>query len=633
MSLSSRAIRVVAALLTGVLLLLGTPTLRAATPPTFQTQVDADTVGVGDVVHLVVTAQSSDGPPSDPELAATPGFVVRGKSASPSQTHININGNRTDRWALTMDFALQGQRVGVFTVGPPSVVVGGVRYDGRSVTLHVVPAGQAPPRQPPQAQPFGGFSPFDPWKGLIQQFDLPDQQPSQPTFNTDPRFALDAPRGAIYFLHCTVDKTSAAVGEQLVYSVYEYIDLSAQTGIDVDDSDVHDATAAEFVKHPLMREDQEALLAGYASVGGHTWQVKLVRRWALFPLHAGDLSIGPMSVTLVRPRNAAGKRTTEALTIHVSEPPKATRPPGYALGDVGRFSLSAQVAPRDVDQGGAVGVHVELAGTGNVPSSIATPAREGVEWLAPEVHEQLGPNGHDAFGGKRSFDYVVRILRPGDVDLGDLTLPFWDPDARRYDVARVSLGVVRVRLDITRQSAAADAAEQQKLQGLPAPRDALEGDRPRRAHIDDSPVYWLAGVGSWPLAFAAAVGGRAAGRRVTRAWRARKASPIAELRDRVAAAGAACGGSDARAADAAISRALQAATVAHKGISVLGAVGDEVAVRLERAGMGADAASRLASLLRECEAARFSPGDADVAAARDRWSRAQGAIRELEGRG
>jgi hypothetical protein len=62
-------------------------------------------------------------------------------------------------------------------------------------------------------------------------------------------------------------------------------------------------------------------------------------------------------------------------------------------------------------------------------------------------------------------------------------------------------------------------------------------------------------------------------------------------------------------------------------------VGDEVALRLERAGVDADAASRLAALLRECEAARFSPGDVDVAAARGRWARAQGSIRELEGRG
>jgi hypothetical protein len=41
----------------------------------------------------------------------------------------------------------------------------------------------------------------------------------------------------------------------------------------------------------------------------------------------------------------------------------------------------------------------------------------------------------------------------------------------------------------------------------------------------------------------------------------------------------------------------------------------------------------VAELLRECEAARFSPDATELAAARDRWSRAQVAIARLERRG
>jgi hypothetical protein len=67
-------------------------------------------------------------------------------------------------------------------------------------------------------------------------------------------------------------------------------------------------------------------------------------------------------------------------------------------------------------------------------------------------------------------------------------------------------------------------------------------------------------------------------------------------------------------------------------VSVRGAIGDEVVERLERAGVRREAAERIADLLRECEAARFSPDTTDVVAARDRWLRAQGAIRDLERR-
>lgn len=611
----------------------------AQSTPQMQLQTDADTVGVGDFVHVELGAQSADGPPSDPRLTLPAGLALRGQSQSPTQTHMNINGQQSDHWGLTVDWTVQAQKVGVFTIGPASVVIGNTRYSVRGATVHVVPAGQAPPRPAPAQQapsPFS-FSPFDPWKGLIQGFGQlpqpPDLGPPQgvPQATTDPKLALDAPRAAYYFLHATVDKTSAVVGEQVTFSVYEYIDIGAQAGVEVDDSDVHDATVADFVKHQLLREDQDALLAGYASIAGRTWLVKLVRRWALFPLHAGDLAIGPMSVTLSRPRSAAGPRTTEAFKVHVTEPPAAGRPPGYALGDVGHFSLTAQVTPRDVDQGGAVGVHVELSGTGNVPSTIETPAREGVEWLAPEVHDQLGAIGHESFGGKRSFDYVVRVQHAGDVALGELALPFWDPDAKRYDVARASLGVVHVKPVANAPAASAEAPEE-TLPGLPAPVDKMEGEPQRRAHFDDAPLFWLFGIGAWPVAFGVAVGATAVGRRAARAWGARRASPAAELKERLAAADTASEGTDARQVDAAVARALEAAAMAHAGVNVRGAIGGEVAERLARAGVAQDAASRVAELLRECEMARFSPEGADVASARDRWVRARGAIRELEKR-
>jgi hypothetical protein len=618
---------------------LATPGIaRAQSAPQFQVQADQDTVGVGDVLHLELIAQSADGMPTDPQAGATPGFTVRGASSSPSQTHISINGNRTDRFSLTVDWALQAQRVGTFSIGPPSVAVGGTRFASRAITVKVVPAGQGPQRpqqqqQQMQQQPFG-FSPFDPWRGLFPGLDrqLPDEPAEPPSVTTDPKLALDAARGNLYFLHATIDNPNAVVGQQVTFSVYEYLDVTASGGIEVDGSDVHDPTAADFVKHPLLRDDQDAILAGFASVGGRTWRVALLRRWALFPIHAGDLSIGSMNVTLSRPRSAAGsKRASETLRVHVTDPPGAGRPPGYSLGDVGKFTLGAQVTPRQVDQGGAVGVHVELAGTGNVPAALALPLRAGVEWLSPELHEQLGAIGHDTWGGKRTFDYVVRLHAAGEVDLGELTLPFWDPEQRRYEIARANLGKVSVQ-PMAPSAAASAAVPDVLLAGLPAPHDVLEGTSGARSHFDDRPLFWWIGIGAWPVLLGLTVAGRAGGRRIARSWHARKVSPATELRERVTAADAACKGSDARAADAAIARALEAASVAHAGISVRGAIGPEVAQRLEGAGVAAAAATGFAELLRECEAARFAPDASDVASSRDRWGRARQTIREMERR-
>ncbi len=418
----------------------------------------------------------------------------------------------------------------------------------------------------------------------------------------------------------------------MILSIYEYVDVDARS-IEADPQSIHDPDVTDFVKRPIKRDDQDTPTVGNASAGRRvTWKVNLVHRWALFPLHSGDLTIGPMSMMLVRPASVAGPRASEELVVHVSEPPVAGRPPGYSVGDVGRFSLTAQVKPREADEGGAVGVHVELTGTGNVPSALATPSRPGVEWLTPETHDDVGPKSNGDFGGKRTFDYVVRMTRAGSVDLGELALPFWNPDAKKYEIARAALGVVRVAPSAGQGASAADVPSE-TLPGLPAARDVLSAAGGPRSHLDDSAWFWLAGLCAWPVAFAAAVTGRTIGRRVRAAWRTRATSPVTELRERLAAARTACDEADARVADAAIARALEAATIAHAGVSVRGAVGVEVADRLERAGIAREAASRVADLLRECEAARFAPEAADIAASRDRWQRARGVIRGLEATG
>jgi hypothetical protein len=628
--------RVLLAAIAAALLLLGS-SARAQSGVEVRLQADSTVVGLGDTVHVQMVATSSNAPPTDARLGSLGGFEIRGHSSSPQQTHIiNFGGPQMDRYTLVDDWALQAGKLGSFSVGPASVNIGGKRFSSQTLVLRVVPAGQAPPtRSPrPQRSPFPpgfspqspfppGFSPFDLWKNFPNApFDEPQQEPP---IATDPKLALDRAPGPGLFLHATVDKSSAVVGEQVTFTIYEYDDVEEPTP---NGDDVREASTDDFVKRAILRDDQERPTAGYASVSGHIWRVFVLRRWALFPLHAGDLEIGPMSVLLRGPRLQPSRRTSEALRVHVTEPPLAARPPGYQVGDVGHFALSAQVDPRDVEQGGAVAVHVELSGTGNLPDAIATPARADVEWLSPEVHEKVGAIGDSGYGGSRTFDYVAKIKRAGAIDLGELALPYWSPEHKRYEVARASLGVVRVRPKPG--APAADSEPSEILAGLPPPRDTLGGIPSARRYADDSPIFWILGVAGAPLAFAAAVGGRAAGRRVAAWTHARKTSPLTELRGRVAAARVACDGSDPRGADAAVARALEAAVVAHAGVSVRGAVGDEVVERLERAGVTHDAASGVAELLRECEVARFSPEAADVTSARGRWNRAQSVIRRLE---
>jgi hypothetical protein len=357
--------------------------------------------------------------------------------------------------------------------------------------------------------------------------------------------------------------------------------------------------------------------------------VKLVRKSALFPLKAGRLAIEPMSLTL--PRARVGLRESERLFVDVSEPPAGGRPPGYALGDVGDFALSATVAPKSIPQGGALGVTIELRGTGNLPAQLPLPTLPGVEWLEPQVRDKLGAQGNDRFGGTRTFSYVVRVHKDGAVDLGEVRLPFYDPDKRAYGVARASLGIVDVARGEARDAGGAGDEAEAILAGLPPARTSLEG-RKTVATLADRPFAWALLFGS-PLACALAVGAHGVVRRVRERRASAAPSNDAIAKQRRADADRACKGDDGKAAFGAIARAVEAAVLEKTGVNAKGIAGEALERELEDAEVPSKAARAIVEVLRACEDARFSPEDVPVEKARETWARAKDALSDLPARG
>jgi hypothetical protein len=452
---------------------------------------------------------------------------------------------------------------------------------------------------------------------------LGSQNRPQETVNTEPKLALDAPLGAVAFLHATVDTTSVVVGQQVTVSIYLYVDANAR---DPGMVEVHEATAPDFVKKVLFEEDDEHHRIYRADVGGRVFNVRLLRTWALFPLTAGDLAISPMELTLQRTR-ATGEpgRKSELLTIHVAEPPMAHRPAGYLVGDVGKFALSADVSPRDIEEDSAVGVTLTLQGAGNLPSMITPPAQAGIEWLPPDVHDRVGPMKDDRFGGSRTFAYVVRLHKTGDVRLGSIRIPFWDPTLRRYDVAAADLGVVTVRPSAAPKPAADTPPDPFAM--LPEARTRPGGTKaPASRFAEARPGTFWAAMGAAPLSFAAFAFVswlvRAARDRAARV----AASPLTELRARVSAAARAARNDDARALSAATARVLEVATIVYADVNVRDARGGEAGRRLVDAGVAEDTAGTIDSVLADCEAARFSPEAPELSVARERWALAQTTI-------
>lgn len=597
---------------------------RAQSKPDLRVWLDTDTIEVGQTAQLTLQATSENDKPHDPELAAASGLVVRLTGEMPTHMSFNFNGVRSEKHSLTVTWQIRAAKTGTYTIGPATIAVGAARYASKPLKLTVVPAGTAP-RFDPRGGGGGGGNPFDPFKGFFgPDFDDDPFKALEPRLETDPKLALPTPLGAVAFLHAFVDKKRVVVGEQVTFTVHLYIDAGER---EPELRDVHEAPAPDFARKSLQDNDTQAGHVGLAQVGGKVYAVKLLRKSALFPLKAGELDIGSMTLSVAKTRGANGLRSSESLKVVVVDPPLAGRPAGYVVGTVGKMKLAAEVTPRETPAGGAVAVDVELAGTGNLPASLSVPVIAGVEWLEPQIVDKLGRDG-DRYGGKRTFSYVLKLHKPGTIDLGHLALPFYDPDTGAYDVARASLGTVLVTPGRDQK---ADDAAPELLPGLPAARKGLEGDHGARAWLADSPLFWL-GLGATPLAWLVAAGARASARRVRARLAARAASPETELKLRTQAADAACktvGEIGARRATAAIAHALESATIARLGVNVRGVTGSDLAAALRERGLEDGRIEELRELLRECDDVRFSPDDGHADDVVGRWKRARALIDAL----
>ena len=608
-----------------LVLLLVTRSARAQARVEISANVDNDTVEVGEIVTYSLQVLAHGGPsPSDPKPGSIPGFSQQNATSMPVHMRTKNNGVVDDINGLMTSWSLRADRAGTFSLGPGTVSVGGTRRSGAPVRVKVVERGKGPPRRGgrPAVDPFSGNS-LDPFKAL---FDFGDDgrrapEPAAPT--ADPKLALPEPRSPIAFLHATVDKSRVVVGEQVTLSVFLYEDPYSRQGRP---GDVHEATATDFVKRSLIEDETLAVGVGNALVGGKVWTVKLARKSALFPLKTGHLVIEPMSMTL--PQARVGLRATETLAIDVTEPPVDGRPAGYAIGDVGDMSLQSNVAPRAVPRDGAIGVTIELRGTGNLPGQLALPVVPGVEWLEQQSRDRLGPLSQDRFGGSRTFSYVVRIHREGAVDLGEVKLPFYDAQKGTYAIAKATLGIVDVAAGPGRD-AGVDEPEV-VLASMPKERHTLEGTR-ATSYLSERPTYWAALFGS-PLVCALALGAHGLLGRMREKRAAASPSLDHLAKQRRAEAESAVRGDDGKSAMGAVARAIEAVMLAGTSVNLRGAPSQTSKRELEGSGVSEVDADEIATLMRACEDARFSPDGVHGETAKDTWERAKKVLDRVEGK-
>ncbi|MBX3126173.1 MAG: BatD family protein [Polyangiaceae bacterium] len=567
--------------------------------PSLQTQVSSRRPGVGETFTVTLNALVDGGTelPMNARLPVPPGLVAHGPSIG-AQSRISIvNGQVRARVGISATWSITASRPGTYRIGPGSVTVQGKRYSDNAVTVEVVPE-----RSPPSLQnPLDPFSLFPRVPGLAPPEDddaLLDLLPPFP-----PELRVDEAPDALAFVRAVVTPKRAVVGEQLTLAIYAY----GRRG-PFRETFTSEPSREAFLAHTLL-ENSYAEPLHQVPIAGSAWHAKKIREMALFPIRSGQLTIGAMRMGFDGrgyPSEGQHKgliRYSQPLEVLVSEPPLAGRPAGYTIGDVGRFTLAATVSPREVPAGESVSVVAKIEGTGNVPFALKTPQQHGVQWLEPNHYEKLDVRGTKV-GGLRKLTYAVRLAQAGEVELGELTLPYYDAERGRYEVARAELGRVLVRPS-SNAASVADEPESDALAGLLQARSTLRAEPPRRSDpLTDRPWFlWLLLAG--PALVLGSRGAQAGLGRLLTARAGRKSSLAAQAQRALAAAKQAEDAGDAAEAASRAESALWLAIEHATGLKARALLRTELPTALGDRGLEPELVEQLTTLLARADDARF----------------------------
>ncbi|HEY6725556.1 MAG TPA: BatD family protein [Polyangiaceae bacterium] len=584
------------------------------------TEVSQRTVEQGQSFQYQITAMAGSGEPmpSSPRLPQPAGTTVHGPSVS-SQQHVQISGGTIERrQGFTATWTIVPNRVGKLHVGPASVLVGSKQVQSDAVVIDVVPQGQGPAARSPNRGPFGS-DPFDFFnrRGSLFPpgiFDDPFQQndPLASLPDYPPEYKVTHAPDPIAFVRTRLDKKALVVGEQLTFAAYVY---GARGVFDL--GGLHEPQTADFVSIRI-EEDSAGARVYPIDIDQEIWHAIKVREIALFPLKTGTLQIGSMRVGLkgrgYSSRSGLLERLSPPVTVNVSEPPLAGRPPGYRIGDVGSYELSASVEPRTAEQGDAVAVAVTLKGIGNLPLKLELPQSKGIEWLDPQIRGDVGPQA-GVVRGERHFQYVVRVNKAGTIDLGEIRLPYWDPQKNAYFTAKAALGSVQMKASARAASKAEAETEQasSKLHRTLGTRKQLGLAASPPTPLTDLPWFWAL-LALTPLTVVLGEVTRRTTRNLRKTLDARRTDASSLGQQALQSAEKALQQGRGQEAIAAAERALFHAIEGATGLKGRGILRHELAPKLEEAAVDPATAAELTELLAACESARFTGGDEPDAA-------------------
>ena len=373
---------------------------------------DADPVRL--IVHVELPPQAERVPDLvAPSMRGLVNLSVRSGPAG-QFTSSYVNGRVSKSYALT--YTLVPRQAGEAEVPALELSIDGVTYRTEPIRFSVAaaPAVTGPPRR------------------------------------GDPRRAGREAQADV-FLRAELGKREAWVGEPISLSLTLYTAEQVSNAVLSTEPTLRDFWVEELEVDP----EGDAFTT---SVDGRPYRAYPILRRIVVPQTAGSFEIDPWVIQLearVRSNDPFdfsffGRRQTivrrsEPLTLRVEPLPAAGRPQGFEFA-VGRYELRAAVDRQEARVNDAVALRAVVEGEGLLklsgPPVFETPSELKV--LEPKITESFESRGGRILS-RKSWEWIVIPLTPGEMELPELRFPFFDPAAGTYRVASARLAPLVVR--------------------------------------------------------------------------------------------------------------------------------------------------------------------------------------------
>jgi BatD DUF11 like domain len=380
--------------------------------------LEPDVIGIDETATLSIEVHGD----SFSSLRFRPNFelenleIVGGPSKYEDMRFINGSFSRT----LRLSWQVRPLGLGEARVRAISVQLDD---DVRQLPLQAIRVQREPTRQAQRAP--GGFG--------------EDEDPFQQFFGRIPNPWRRQAKGPEVFLRAEIQPQQPVVGQQVLYTLYLYTreDIAALSTSGV-------PTFRGFWVQDLQLPQQ--LPTEMVEVDGRRFgKVPLLRK-ALFPLRHGRYRVEPATVDLSVQRYdrrflfAPAFARTEPLQLITDDQwivvqPLPAAPPKFG-GAVGQLAMKVELQPREIRLGEAATLTVRLSGAGNL-QGIREPriSRPPGVTIFPPQQEGKDEIAGTTVRGSRTWRYVVVADRAGRYTLQMPEIPYFDPEARRYQVA------------------------------------------------------------------------------------------------------------------------------------------------------------------------------------------------------